>query len=260
MAWRRPGYLRETLEAWSQVRGAVDVKTVAIALGEHPPTREHSLAVISLFEKSLGRPVEIWPDSPEALAAPAGHRAIGEAFQRAFSDPDIDFVAYSEEDLVPSADTLELLMWEEEQFRDDDRVLMVCAHNHAFHDWLALGIAEADADPSVVRLRPNFAGWGYGIWRERFQSVLEPVWDWNCSSGGPGDLFGQGPAGQDWNIQRAMVHYGLLCAVPDASRTQNIGQYDGTYAQPGDFAGTQSASFREDFGPVTYRFVDGFLQ
>jgi hypothetical protein len=43
--------------------------------------------------------------------------------------------------------------------------------------------------------------------------------------------------------------------VPDASRSQNIGQHGGIYANAGDFDWTQARSFREHRGEVAYRLV-----
>ena len=162
---------------------------------------------------------------------------------------------YGEEDILPSDDVLEYMAWAAGEFGADPRVLGVCAHTHAGYAASELGIEEVDADPALVRLRPRFAGWILGAWRNRYRQVLEPTWDWDCDSGGPGDPAGQGPAGWDWNITRIVEKTGLLCAVPDASRSQNIGQYGGTYAVPDHFPATQVASFREHRDPVIYKVV-----
>jgi len=226
---------------------------MAVALNFHP-SNDETLEVVRAAEKSCGRDIEVWMDSPEASAEPAAHKGIGEAFQRAFSD-DVEFVVYGEDDILPSVDVIELMCYGR-KFEIAPQVLCVCAHNHSDHDWFSLsGVAEAAADPSIVRFRRHFSGWIYGIWRDRFRDVLEPVWDWGGVSGGPHDPFGQGPAGQDWNIQRVMTYHGMVTLMPDASRSQNIGQYNGTYAIPEMFPETQSASFREDFGSVEYRLV-----
>ena len=255
MAWRRPYYLRETLGAWSRVRGISDVRTLAIAKAEHPPTRDEQSEIISAAAQACGRPIETWPDSPLAVQSTAGHRAIGEAFQRAFSDSGTDFVVYGEEDVLPSSDVLEYMAWGASEFEGDSRVLAVCAHPHIGYVGAELGIDEADADPALVRLRPRFAGWICGVWRNRFTGILEPTWDWDCTSGGPADPAGQGPAGWDHNVTRVMRSRGLLCAVPDASRSQNIGEWGGTYANPADFPATQVASFREHRDPISYQVV-----
>ena len=41
VAWRRPYYLRETLGAWSRVRGIGDVRTLAIARADYSAFFQH---------------------------------------------------------------------------------------------------------------------------------------------------------------------------------------------------------------------------
>jgi hypothetical protein len=255
MAWRRPYYLRQTLGAWSRVRGIDGVRTLAIAKADHPPTRDEQSGIILAAEQACGRHIQIWPDSPAATRSNAGHRAIGEAFQQAFRDSGTDFLVYAEEDILPSDDVLEYMRVMATEFEDDHRVLAVCAHTRAGYARSVLGIAEADADPALVRLRPDITGWIFGVWRDRYRDILEPTWDWDCTSGGLNDPAGQGPAGWDWNMTRIVASRGLRCVMPDASRSQNIGQYEGTYANPAAFLATQVASFREHRDPVAYKVV-----
>jgi hypothetical protein len=247
-AWRRPYYLERTLDAWSKVRGVHDVRRFAVALGHDPVTRAEQFEVISQARRRMNRGIEVWEDSPLAVASPGMHRALGEAGQRAFEDPGTGFTVFGEEDILPADDVLEYMSWAEREFRSE-RVLLACAHNCGGQGWDELGIADKDADPEVVRLRPYFNPWIWGTWDDRWP-VLEADWDWSCNSGGPND------SGYDWQIAARLIpQNGYHCLVPDASRSQNIGRDEGVYAIPDRFGETQSASYRESFGPVAYRLV-----
>ena len=95
----------------------------------------------------------------------------------------------------------------------------------------------------------------WGTWRDRWEQVIRPRWDLECDSGGPAD------SGWDWNIAtRIIPQGGYVCAVPDASRSQNIGRYGGWAADPADFPNTQAASFRAERAEVTYRLEEAAEQ
>lgn len=247
-AWRRPYYLERTLDAWSKVDGIRDVTWFAVALGWHLPTRATQFELIAEAERKMGRRIEVWEDSREAIASPGMHRALGEAAGRSF-DKGAAFTVFGEEDVQPSADVLAYMDWCNGKFAGNSRVLLACAHNCGGQGWDELGIDDADADPSLVRLRPYFQPWIWGTWYDRWHRVLEPQWDWECSSGGAND------SGYDWQITRIIPRGGFVAAVPDASRSQNIGRDEGVYAIAANFPATQSASYRENFGPVTYQLV-----
>lgn len=249
-AWRRPYYLERTLESWARVDRIREVGKFVVALGRSDREAEQ-LAVIDRARERMGRQIIVRYDSPAATASPGMHRALGEAASAVFSDnPGVQFLVFGEEDIVASADALRYLDWASRRFADDHKVLLACAHNCGGQGWDELGISDEDADPRQVRLRPYFQPWIWGTWRDRWKWVLEPQWDWECNSGGPND------SGYDWNICARIVPRGnYLAVVPDASRSQNIGEQEGVYAIPANFPGTLSASFKEDHGPVEYLLV-----
>jgi hypothetical protein len=159
----------------------------------------------------------------------------------------------AEEDLTPADDTLRLLAWGRDTFRDDPAVLINCAHSPDDPD--------PDADPAAVVLLPRFRCWIWGTWRDRWFDVLEPTWDRAYYTGN--QETGQ-QAGFDWHIDLRVLHghdlhtmgRKFVCSLPLASRSQNIGQYEGVHAAPSAFEGTRNPSFREKFGDVEYRVVD----
>jgi len=65
-------------------------------------------------------------------------------------------------------------------------------------------------------------------------------------------------SGYDWNIHsRVLPRHKMTCVVPDASRSQNIGQFEGWASRPEHFPVMQAASFRSERGLVEYRLVTG---
>ena len=110
-------------------------------------------------------------------------------------------------------------------------------------------------------LLPRFRCWIWGTWRDRWFHTLEPTWDRAYYTGTPGT--GQ-QVGFDWQHRPAghprprPAHQGhtYVCALPLASRSQNIGRFEGVHADASAYDGTLNPSFREKFGEVDYRLAD----
>ena len=242
-ALKRPYYLEPVLRSWAQADGANELCGMAVALGRSPQESQQ-LALI----RSLAPGAHVYPDSPQAAASNGMHRAIAEAASRAFGEFNADFMILSEEDLQVSSDVLRYMSWAAGKFAGDERVLAVCSHAPGGQGWDDGPCQDEGADQEAVRLLPYFQAWCFGTWRDRWVNVLEPAWDRECDSGGPMD------SGWDWNIAtRILPKTGMLCAVPDASRCQNIGQYEGWAADPNRFGELWSASFREVRESPSYR-------
>jgi len=241
-ACRRPYYLKESLASWQQARGVKELGAFAVALGDSDCKHEQ----YQVIEES-GLNIRVRED-PFPGCGP--HRAIGDAAHYMFSHPSVEFLVFGEEDVVVSDDVLEYMAWAAAEFKDD-RVLCVLAHSRGGQGWDRHEPAQdADADQQAVRLRPYFNAWCWGTWRDRWEAVLEPTWDWDCSSGGPMD------SGYDWNIAaRVIPCHDLLAAVPEASRSQNIGLHEGVYSTPETFAFAQTPSFREHREPAAYKVL-----
>lgn len=258
-AWRRPEYLQETLASWSRVRGISEVRRFTIALGwSDQATLEKQTEVIDAAKRPPDPlpMLRVKPDSSAARAARGMGRAIGEAITDAFRDPGTQFVIAGEEDVVVSDDVLEYMSWAASEFKADPRVLIACAHTPAGQgfDEPGAGLREdPDADPEVVRLIPRFSPWVWGVWRDRWERAIRPRWDWACDTATRPDGT---DAGYDWHLAtRIIPQGGYVCAVPLASRSQNIGRDGGWAADPAQFEGTQAASFRPERGACAYRVV-----
>jgi hypothetical protein len=254
-ALKRPDYLRQTLTSWQQARGISDVRSFTLALGRDPDSLMSQAIVFGEFIDAAGLKgrARVKMDSDAAARSRGMHRAIGEAGNHVFADPAVEFAVFSEEDVIVSSDVLEYMAWARETFAGDERVLCACAHDVGGSGWNepGIGLLRADADQEAVQLLPEFSPWAWGTWRDRWERTLEPGWDWECSKGPRPDQHGY-----DWTIFHTIQREGYVCAVPEASRSQNIGEWGGWAASPADFPNTQAASFRAERSPVTYRLAE----
>ena len=129
--------------------------------------------------------------------------------------------------------------------RDD--VLLVNGHSRCGQGWDGPDVKDdPDADPAVVRLQPYLNQWGWGTWRRQWEDVILPDWDYDGSSGAPDK------SGCDWNMALRTMK-GYLAAVPDASRTQHIGDREGMFSNASTLAWSKAASFRPHREPVQFR-------
>jgi hypothetical protein len=248
-AWKRPDYLRRTFLSWAAAPRVDELRMVAVALA--PSHRlDDQMDVIREAEDTLSRKIVVIPDSPEAQASPGMHRALGEAIDRVFDGFGPEFVLCGEEDVIVSSDVLAYMAWA--QARYTGNTLCVCAHNQGGAGWDGLTALreDDDADQAAVRLVPYFNPWVWCTWQRTWRTTIRPVWDWDCDSGGGSE------SGYDWNLQRLSAHGSWRNLVPDAARSQTIGEYAGVYSTPGIFPLQQARSFREHRENVSYRLVD----
>jgi hypothetical protein len=248
-ARHRPEYLRRTLASWAAADRVAELRLVAVALA--PSHRfDDQMDVIREAEGLFGREITILRDSLEAQASPGMHRALGEAIDYLVEGFAPEFVLCGEEDVIVSDDVLTYMAWA--QVRYADHTLCICAHNRGGAGWDGLSAPRADAgaDQEAVRLLPYFNPWVWCTWQHHWKAVIRPVWDWDCDSGGPGE------SGYDWNMQRLSSHGPWQNLVPDAARSQTIGELAGVYSTPGIFPLQQAQSFREHRAPAKYRLVD----
>lgn len=236
-AWKRPYYLAQTLRTWEKVRGVRDVALFRVAL--EPSERQDEMGKVTA-DSTLTLDVRVNPERLGVLVNPV--EAIGAVFRE---HPHVDFVVAAEEDIVVASDVLEYLAWARDEFAGDRGVLLACAHQR-----------KEGLDPAVARFTGDFAPWVWGVWRGRWEKVLEPTWDRDYTSGHGDPVWPQG--GWDWNLHRRIIpRGGFVTVMPDVTRSQNIGRMEGVHADPADFFSTQVASFTEDQGPVTYRLAEG---
>ena len=161
-------------------------------------------------------------------------RAIGEAGNHVFADPAVEFVDVRR----GRRRGLQLTYWNTwpgpaGSSLSDERVLCACAHSVGGQGWdePGIGALNPDADQAAVRLLPYFNAWCWGVWRDRWESIMDPRGTGNVTRAA------RLRSGYDWKIHARIIPQGnYLVAIPDASRSQNIGQHGGWAASPADFA------------------------
>jgi hypothetical protein len=238
----RPYYLERTLGSWTKVRGVSQVRRFVIGLGESP-RRDEALDVITKFRDKVPGEVQVLLDNGKV----GPWRAIANTGSAAFQDPDVNFLIVCDEDTFVADDVLELLLWERQQFEDDEKVLLVNAHSRCCQGWDGPDVKDDyHADPAEVRLECYFNQWGWGTWRRQWEDILIPDWDYDGTSGAPDK------SGHDWNIALRTMQ-GYLAAVPAASRTQHIGDREGMFSNASTLAWSKAASFRPHRDPVEFR-------
>lgn len=245
-ACRRPDCLRRTLGSWIAAPRIEYLRLVAVALGASH-RYDDQMDVIREAEAVLDRKITVIPDSPEAQASPGMHRALGEAIDHVFDAFRPEFTICGEEDVIVSDDILSYMSWAQDRY--DDGTLCICAHNRGGAGWDGLTALreDQDADQAAVRRLRYFNPWVWCISYGQWKAVARPVWDWDGDSGGSDD------SGYDWNMQRLAAVGPWLNLVPDAARSQTIGEWGGVYSTPDIFPLQQSRSFREHREPVSYR-------
>jgi hypothetical protein len=227
-AWRRPYYLQETLASWAAADGIGDVPfTVAL----DPSDRQHKMLTVI---RDAGFAAEVNPVRLGVLVNPA--EAISRAFRK---DPGTGFVVCAEEDVIVSRDILAYFTWAAAEFAADRRVLAVCAHSN-----------HEGTDPAAVDLRQEFSALVWGTWRDRWDTVLEPTWDRDYSSGDT-----ECPSsGWDWNLIARIIPRGrFLTVVPDQTRSQHIGEHEGIHCSAAQYREFLLASFEAGQEPVPYQ-------
>jgi hypothetical protein len=223
----RPGYLAETLDSWSAVRGlsAWDVRFVV----EPGPELARCEAVLEEFSRRrVARSVEV-EVNPERRGVRANpHHALSAAFGTGAG-----FVVLGEEDIVVADDVLECLV----AVPDEPDVLAACA----FSDRPAPQPTDALADT-------GFCAWVWGTWASRWTGCLRD--DWFEAARAPWDGAG---AGWDFGVERIAAAHGMRFVGPLASRSDNIGRDGGVHALPEEFEESRAATFVAHRDPVAWR-------
>lgn len=229
----RPGYLAETLDSWSAVRGlsAWDVRFV-VEPGTELARCETVLDEFSRRRVARSVEVEVNPEQRGVRANP--HHALSAAFGTGAG-----FVVLGEEDIVVADDVLECLT----AVPDEPDVLAACA----FSDRPA-------PQPADVLTETGFCAWVWGTWADRWTDCLRD--DWFEAARAPWDGAG---AGWDFGVERIAAARGMRFVGPLASRTDNIGRDGGVHALPEEFEESRAATFVAHRDPVAWRVTSPAL-
>jgi hypothetical protein len=222
-AYNRPDYFATVMDTWTRVRGFADWQPTVFL--EPGPAQDEMTRIAT----EAGVAVKLNPLRRGVLTNP--WNALHSAF---FTDA--DFAVLAEDDVTVSSDVLEYFHWAADRYAADPGVLAVCAFTRTDH-----------SDPAVVHLNDRFCPLVWGTWHDRWPD-LRDSWDHDYSSG----LVDGTPSGWDWNINLRVAN-GRRFVTPGQSRSDHIGQFNGTHMQPQDFPSSQAVAFRPDRAPCDYR-------
>ncbi|NYD38517.1 hypothetical protein [Actinomycetospora corticicola] len=223
----RPGYLAETLDSWSAVRGLSSRPFHFVV--EPGDGLARCRAVIEDFSRrQVARAVEVEVNAERRGVRANPHHALATAFATGAAS-----VVLCEEDIVVGDDVLECL----EAVPDDPDVLAACAFS-----------TRPDPQPEDVLDDTGFSAWVWSTWADRWSRFLCD--DWFEAARAPWDGAG---AGWDFGVERIAARAGLRFVGPLASRSDNIGRDGGVHALPEEFEASRAPTFRSHRDPVAWR-------
>lgn len=213
----RPQYLAPVLEGWSQVEGVEDWPMIFMV--EPTVKKPEMLALLDAFD----HPNKLIVENPVRLGVLRNpHAGLSLAFEKL----NYEFVVLAEEDLLPSTCVLQYFDFVSREYRDDTEVLTTGVDPST--------VAES---PEVVRKIQEFTPWIWATWSDRWP-LISRTWDKNYSSGEP--------SGWDWNLTlRVLPDNNLTAVFPGKSLVRNLGEFQGSHADPRDFQSTQKADFQQ---------------
>ena len=223
IAWNRPHYLRQVLDAWAKVRGVGDVLFDCWC----EPGCEEAVALCESVDYADRRvhvnPVRLgnWRNT---------QRSMDGSFEVA------PYVIQAVDDNVPSADILELHAWHRDNYADDQSVLALAAGRNP---------DPAEGGPAAI-WRTQVMGWLPGFQRDRWE-MLSARWD-------GADHPQRGWWG--WISESWCFPCGLDILRPALSRAQDIGEV-GSKPLPYSFDMIYSKCFSEDYPPQQFFEVPG---
>lgn len=124
------------------------------------------------------------------------------ALQRGFDIS--DFVIHMEDDTVPGIDSLKYFEYIYKTYKDDKEIFTATAYNRT---------AKIEPKDYFTAHRcPNFTGWMWATWKDRFEEMKEK-WDFNA-----------------WDVGiNKKIRGNRYEICPSLSRSKNIGEFLGTY-------------------------------
>ena len=219
----RPGYLGETLDSWSQVRG-IENATLIFCIEPVPASAEEPLQCMAANE--FAQTAIVIENRTRLGVSGNPWHAMQTGFRLA------DFVICAEEDTPVSSDVLEYFAWARQEYQYNARIMAVCAHQ----------IGEPLGGDGDVMRSEHFSPVVWGTWKYDWIHFFRHDWG--------------GPNGWDAKVNRNLKELGAHVVIPARSRSQHIGEHGGAHCTPGYFPRTVSRSWCASYGPQAYRELD----
>lgn len=228
-AFNRPWYLNEAIASWNAVRNLKFWNTTFFI---EPSIMQDQITDIAM---SLGTTVTaiINAEKQGVLVNPWN------AINYAFEINGADFVVLAEDDVVVSQDVLEYFEWASEEYATAKGMLCLNAFSQ-------IGGEKANQLTRTGYFSPLV----WGIWRSQWEAYLRDTWDKDYSSGNSDGS----EAGWDWNINRILQNNNLTVLRPLQSRSDHIGEHNGTHMTPDLFDSSRGVDFEQARGRS--RFIE----
>lgn len=234
VVYGRHEYTEKTLQSWSETRNVSDFDFFF----KLEPHSENNKIVESInnFSIKTGCSVKILFNETVLGVDGQNHES---AMRYMFEDEGYDFVVLAENDLIVSKDAINYFELLSNQYYNDESVFAICANYHTPANYKNMWNEENlifpnENDINVCDLKPFWAGWVWGTWKDRWNKYL---------------FNGMHRDGLHYDAmisQEVVPNNNLLCVVPRYSRSQNIGEHGAHYSDPNDFRMSQVV-FREDY-------------
>jgi len=229
-AYNRPEYFYNTITSWNAARNLrnwkasffIEPSPLQDVIAEIAITLETNV-VTTINETVQGVLVNPW-----------------NALNTAFLDG-ADFVVLAEDDVVVSQDTLEYFEWASIEYQTGHNNLLVNAFSQ-------IGGAKQNQVTRDARFSPLI----WGVWKDRWEETLRDTWDKDYSTGNPDGS----EAGWDWNINRIIAANNYTVIKPLQSRSDHIGEFDGTHMTPELFDSSRGVDFKQARGRQRYIEVE----
>jgi hypothetical protein len=196
--WRQR-YLRASVDSWARARGAEEASFLFCL---EPP----STFPLGEFTEYVQR---LFPGRAEVLVSEERLgclRNTWRAMSQALARTGDGFAVVCEEDVEVADDILEYFAWARDAYREDPKVAVACAHARS----------SQVADPHAVVRASWFCPLGWGIWQDRWGTLLSPAW-------GPLDGSNNNES-WDNNLKQLLQDTELQAVFPVRSRSLHIGE------------------------------------
>ncbi len=194
-AWRRPKYTKEVID---NLRNCIGFEEYLLLPTIEPGNQD----VIDIFKDIKNCDIIV---NDKKLACSSNTL---KALQRGFDIS--DFIIHIEDDTVPGIDSLRYFEWIYKTYKDNKEIFTATAYNRT---------TEIDPQNYFSTYRFHFfTGWMWCTWIDRFEE-MKKGWDFF-------DRYG-------WDVNiNENIRKNRYEIIPYISRSQNIGEYLGTYAAP----------------------------
>ena len=242
-AWKRPDYFETMLSALEQCIN-IEEYILHISIDGGVKKQSQNIAQQAMQQRIEQSPlyknkqIKTLVLQPKNIGCAGNTRLI---LDKAFNDPDTDFVIHLEDDTVPAKDLLLYMEWANKTFKSDPKVFSISGYNRTPERH---NISE---NLGKTYLCSWFSCWGFGLFRRIYEEISASKLGIFGSLGG-GSGFGTDTYNEAWlknntisdqgSWARPFNHYYRRDRVevhPYVGRIQNIGEMRGKWNPGGEW-------------------------